>query len=60
MLFLNNMKPKKVKVSVSLDENVVVELKRLSEITDRSFSQYINMILKQYINRRNANETIKR
>lgn len=57
---MNNMKPKKVKVSVSLDENVVVELKRLSEITDRSFSQYINIILKQYINRRNANETIKR
>ena len=44
------MKPMKTKVSITLDEDLVEQLKRLSEDDDRSFSQYLNMILKNWIN----------
>ena len=43
------MKPLKVKVSISLDEDIVEEIKELAEQDDRSFSQYINLVLKQHI-----------
>ena len=36
-------KPYKQKVSVSLDEDVIAEIKELAESDDRSFSQYINL-----------------
>ena len=42
-------KPYKQKVSVSLDEDVIVEIKELAENDDRSFSQYINLVLKEHI-----------
>lgn len=44
-----NDKPYKVKVSVSLDEDVITEIKKLAENDDRSFSQYINLVLKEHI-----------
>lgn len=44
-----NNKPYKVKVSVSLDENVIVEIRKLAENDDRSFSQYVNLILKEHL-----------
>ena len=44
------MKPLKDKVSITLDQNIVLELKELAEEDDRSFSQYINMILRKYLN----------
>ena len=44
------MKPMKTKVSITLDEDLVEQLKRLAEDDDRSFSQYLNMILKNWIN----------
>ena len=43
------MKPMKSKVSITLDEDVIIKIKELSENDDRSFSQYINMVLKEYI-----------
>ncbi len=43
------MKPLKYKVSITLDEDIIQEIKELAENDDRSFSQYINMILKDYI-----------
>ena len=43
------MKPLKDKVSITLDQNIIVELRELAEEDDRSFSQYINMILKKYL-----------
>lgn len=43
------MRPLKVKISVSLDEDLVDELKVISEEADRSLSQYINLILKKHI-----------
>lgn len=43
------MKTLKNKVSITLDEDVIIKIKELSENDDRSFSQYINMVLKEYI-----------
>lgn len=43
------MKPLKIKVSITLDENVVNRIKELAEEDDRNFSQYINLILKEWI-----------
>lgn len=43
------MKPLKIKVSIILDENVVNRIKELAEEDDRNFSQYINLILKEWI-----------
>lgn len=42
-------KPYKQKVSVSLDEDVIEEIKELADNDDRSFSQYINLVLKEHI-----------
>lgn len=42
-------KPYKKKISVSLDEDVIAEIKELAENDDRSFSQYINLVLKEHI-----------
>lgn len=39
------MRPLKEKVSITLDGDVVEEVKRLAEEDDRSFSQYINRYL---------------
>ena len=48
------MKPMKTKVSITLDEDLVEQLKKLAEEDDRSFSQYLNMILKNWINSKKA------
>ncbi len=44
-----NEKPLKSKVSITLDDNVIERIKDLAEKDDRSFSQYINMVLKKHI-----------
>lgn len=43
------MKPLKTKVSITLDTDLIQNLKLLAEEDDRSFSQYINLILKEYL-----------
>lgn len=43
------MKPLKEKISITIDGDIVEEIKRLAEEDDRSFSQYINMVLKNHI-----------
>ena len=43
------MKPLKNKVSITLDADVIEEIKELAESDDRSFSQYVNLILKEYL-----------
>lgn len=43
------MKPLKSKVSITLDEDVITKIKELAENDDRSFSQYINIVLKKHI-----------
>lgn len=43
------MKVLKTKVSLTLDDDIVTEIKQLAEEDDRSFSQFINKILKEYL-----------
>lgn len=45
------MKPLKSKVSITLDEDIIQRIKELAENDDRSFSQYINIVLKEHLNR---------
>lgn len=45
------MKPLKDKVSITLDADVIKKIKELAENDDRSFSQYVNLILKDYLKR---------
>lgn len=43
------MKPLKTKVSITLDSDIIEKIRQLAEDDDRSFSQYINMVLKDHI-----------
>lgn len=43
------MKPLKAKFSITLASDIVDALKNLAEKNNRSFSQYINMVLKEHI-----------
>ncbi|MBQ7545392.1 MAG: ribbon-helix-helix protein, CopG family [Clostridia bacterium] len=43
------MKPLKERVSVTLDSDIVAQIKGLAEEDDRSFSQFINKILRDYL-----------
>lgn len=45
------MKPLKSKVSITLDETVIEKIRDLAEEDDRNFSQYVNMVLKDWIKR---------
>ena len=45
------MKPLKEKVSITLDGDIIKSIKKLSEEDGRSFSQYINLVLREYLNR---------
>lgn len=46
------MKPLKSKVSITLDSDVIETIKKLAEDDDRSFSQYINLILKEFLKKK--------
>ncbi len=43
------MKPLKTKVSITLDAEIIDAIKLLAEQDDRSFSQYVNLVLKEYL-----------
>ncbi len=43
------MRPLKEKVSISLDPDIIEKVKILAEDCDRSFSQYINLVLKEHL-----------
>ncbi|MDD3240663.1 MAG: ribbon-helix-helix protein, CopG family [Lachnospira sp.] len=43
------MKPLKEKVSITLDDDVIKKIKELAEEDDRNFSQYINLVLREWI-----------
>ena len=49
-------KPYKQKVSVSLDEDIITKIKELADNDDRSFSQYINLVLKEHLAKLKDNE----
>ena len=48
-IYVGPMRPLKVKVSLSLDEEVVKRLRVLAEEDDRQLSSYINLILRKYL-----------
>lgn len=48
------MRPIKKKVSISLDWDLIEKVKLLAEKDERSFSQYINIVLKEHIAKKNA------
>jgi predicted transcriptional regulator len=43
------MKPLKEKISITIDSDLLEKLKLLAEEDDRSLSQYINLVLKKFI-----------
>ena len=43
------MKPLKTKVSITLDSEIIEAIRNLAEQDDRSFSQYINIVLKEHL-----------
>lgn len=43
------MKPLKEKVSITIDSDLLEQLRKLAENDDRSLSQYINIVLKAHI-----------
>lgn len=45
------MRPLKQKVSITLDGDLIDRIRSLAEEQDRSFSQYINLVLKEHLNR---------
>lgn len=46
---INSNKPLKQHVSISLDQDVIEKIKHLADESDRSFSQYVNILLKKHI-----------
>lgn len=44
------MQPLKKKISISIDNDVLDQIKKLSEIYNRPLSQFINLILIDYLN----------
>lgn len=46
---LKKDKPKKVKVSLTIDIDTLERTQKLAELDDRSLSQYINRILKEHL-----------
>lgn len=46
---MQNQKPLKSKVSITLDNDIIKQIKELAEKDDRNFSQYINIVLRQHI-----------
>ncbi len=46
------MRPLKEKISITLDSDLLDILRKQAENDDRSLSQYINIILKKHINKK--------
>ena len=51
------MKPLKEKVSITLDMPVVEQLRTLAEYEDRSLSSYINLVLREHLEKKNDEKT---
>ena len=43
------MKPLKEKISITIDNDILEQIKHKAEQDDRSLSQYINIVLKQHL-----------
>ena len=54
------MKPMKKKVSITLDEDIIDTVKQLAEECDRSFSQYINLVLKEKLKEEGLSKRVEK
>ena len=52
------MKPLKTKVSITLDTDLIEQIKELAQKDDRSFSQYINLVLKDFLARKKQEKEV--
>ena len=43
------MRPLKKSISLTLDEDIIEQVKTLAEDSDRSVSQYVNLVLKEHL-----------
>lgn len=48
------MKPLKKSISITLDEPILKEVQRYAEEQDRSVSSYINLVLKEHLEKKAA------
>lgn len=48
---MDPVRPLKISISLSLDEEIVKKLRVLAEEDDRQLSSYINLILRNYLRR---------
>ena len=46
---MENMKPLKVTMTVTIEENVLEKLKEYAEKDERTLSSYVNLVLKKYV-----------
>ena len=53
------MKPLKEKISITVDSDVVSALKEKAEYYDRSLSQLINIVLRDYLENLDVREDLK-
>ncbi len=49
------LKPLKNKISITIDSDILEKIRLYAENDDRSLSQYINIVLKAHINKRESN-----
>ena len=45
------MRPLKEKISITIDSDILEKIRNATEQDDRSLSQYINLVLKQHLNK---------
>ncbi len=45
---------KKGRINITLDQDVIYKMQELAMLDDRSLSQFINRILKHYLNNKNT------
>lgn len=50
------MKPLKEKISITIDGDILEQLRIEAEYDDRSLSQYINIILKEHLKKSEKNK----
>ena len=50
------MKPLKEHISISLDSDVIAQVRILAEGDDRSFSSYVNLILRKHLESKKPQE----
>lgn len=51
---MTNQRPLKNKISITIDSDIEEAIRVLAEKDDRSFSQYINRVLKKHVEEKNG------